>query len=154
MGSDLPNCMPLQAFVGFTLSNILSSCHSWRYTRRSQRWSLTAAAVEVLYTALTTPLGARQSSDQEHSSRGDQADWSLAQAVAEAVSRPGGPAGYLFGNLPPHAGDAFHLCRLLKGSGPRPASNSCTGLSRAVVEVLSRAERPAGGLSDFGGRFK
>ncbi|KAL0029785.1 hypothetical protein WJX79_010638 [Trebouxia sp. C0005] len=61
----------VKSYVGFTLSHILSSCHSWRYGKRSQRWDITTAAL---------------------------------QAVADAVSRPGHPAAYLFINWPPHAG--------------------------------------------------
>ncbi|KAL0029746.1 hypothetical protein WJX79_007038 [Trebouxia sp. C0005] len=60
----------VKSYVGFTLSHILSSCHSWRYGKRSQRWDIITAAL---------------------------------QAVAEAVSKPGHPAAYLFINLPPHA---------------------------------------------------
>ena len=91
----------LQSYVGFTLSHILSSCHSWRYAKRSQRWEVTTAALQVLQAAMTSPLTPQtglNSNDQT------QPDWSVAQAVAEAVSKPGHPAAYLFINLPPHAG--------------------------------------------------
>ncbi len=91
----------LQSYVGFTLSHILSSCHSWRYAKRSQRWDIAAAALQVLQAAMTSPLipqGRLNSNDQT------QPDWSVAQTVAEAVSKPGHPAAYLFMNLPPHAG--------------------------------------------------
>ena len=84
-----------------TFSSILSSCHKWRYTKRSQKWSITGAALQVLYTALTSPL---TSKDSESSTEERHSDWRLAEAIAEAVSRPGGPTGYLFTTLPPHAG--------------------------------------------------
>ena len=117
--SGLPpdlHVIAMQTFVGFTLSNILSSCHSWRYTKRSQKWSITAAALEVVYTALNSPLAGKSSSHQLHLTEGQrtsgrQADWSVAQAVAETVSRPGGPAGYLFANLPTHAGESDHAAK-------------------------------------------
>lgn len=83
----------LQSYVGFTLSHILSSCHSWRYAKRSQRWDITTAALQVLQAAMTSPLTPQAGPN-----------WSVAQAVAEALSKPGHPAAYLFINLPPHAG--------------------------------------------------
>ena len=97
----------LQGYVGFTLSHILSSCHSWHYTRRSQRWEVTTAALRVLHAALSGPLMGQGTPNTLGQC---QPDWSLAQAVAEAVSRPGGPAGYLFVNLPPHAGQSHAMC--------------------------------------------
>ena len=91
----------LQAYVGFTVSHILSTSHSWLYTKRSQKWEIATAALEVLQAALTSPLIGQ---GVPNSLGKCEPDWSLAQAVAEAVSKHGGPAGYLFVNLPPHAG--------------------------------------------------
>ena len=87
--------------VGFTLNSVLATCHSWCFTARSQKWLIKAAALRVLHTSLASPLAS-----QSPPGVGKQyaPDWSLARAVAEAVSRPGGPAGYLFVNLPPPEG--------------------------------------------------
>ena len=46
----------LQSYVGFTLSHILGDCHSWRFTKRSQRWVIVASGLQVLQAALTCPL--------------------------------------------------------------------------------------------------
>lgn len=106
----------LQMFVGFTLNNILASCDSWRFTARSQKWVVKAAALRVLHASLATPLAS-----QIPAGFGGQyeADWSLAKAVAEAVSRPGGPAAYLFVNLPPPAGK-YHASHLPTHPKPQP----------------------------------
>ena len=87
--------------VGFTLNNVLASCNSWRFTTRSQKWLIKAAALRILHTSLATPQASRS---PPGIGRQYVPDWSLAQAVAEAVSRPGAPAGYLFVNLPPPEG--------------------------------------------------
>ena len=91
----------LQPLVGFTLNSVLASCNSWRFTTRSQKWLIKAAALRVLHACLANPLAAQVPAGN---GRQYEPDWSLARAVAEAVSRPGGPAGYLFANLPPPEG--------------------------------------------------
>lgn len=113
----------LQSFVGFTLSHILGS---WRYTKRSQRWLVTTAALQVLQAALASPLMGLGSPD---STGVIQPDWSLAQAVAQAVSQPGGPAAYLFNNLPPHAGQPYTL--------PSLFACSCCGHALSVCSKTS-----------------
>lgn len=97
-------CMrALQPLVGFTLNSVLASCNSWRFTTRSQKWLVKAAALRVLHACLANPLAAQVPAGN---GRQYEPDWSLARAVAEAISRPGGPAGYLFVNLPPPEGKA------------------------------------------------
>ena len=91
----------LQMLVAFTLNNVLATCNSWRFTTRSQKWLIKAAALRILHTSLATPLA---SQNPPGTGRQYAPDWSLAWAVAEAVSGPEAPAGYLFVNLPPSAG--------------------------------------------------
>lgn len=99
----------LQMLVGFTLNNVLATCNSWRFTTRSQKWLIKAAALRILHTSLASPLA---SQSPPGIGRQYAPDWSLAQAVAEAVSQPEGPAGYLFVNLPPPAGKCS-ICYML-----------------------------------------
>lgn len=101
-------------FVGYTLNNILASCNSWRFTSRSHKWVVKAAALRILQASLACPLASQIPAGM---GARYEPDWSLAQAVAEAVSRPGGPAGYLFVNLPPPAGKQA-LSTFLEGMVP------------------------------------
>lgn len=95
-------------FVAFTLNSVLASCDSWRFTSRSHKWVVKAAALRVLHASLATPLAPQTPADTSRG--GYEPDWSLARAVAEVLSGPGAPAGYLFVNLPPPAGK--HKCLL------------------------------------------
>lgn len=105
----------LQMLVGFTLNNVLATCNSWPFSTRSQKWLIKAAALRILHISLATPLASRSPFGI---GRQYVPDWSLAKAVAEAVSRPGAPAGYLFVNLPPPEGkcSVWYMPTCLQGS--------------------------------------
>ena len=95
--------------VAFTLNDVLASCDSWRFTSRSHKWLVKAAALGVLHASLANPLA---SAIPAGVGGQYEPDWSLARAVAQALSGPGAPAGYLFVNLPPPAGMHQHLLHL------------------------------------------
>ena len=96
--SNLSVLVAVKVYVGFIMSHIVSSCHAWRYSQRRQRWQITTAALQVVISALaSSELGLEANTNGPNGN-------SMAAAVAEAVSRPGGTASYLLHNLPPHAG--------------------------------------------------
>ena len=96
--NDRSVLIAVKVYVGFIMSHILSSCHAWRYSQGRQRWQITTAALQVVTSALANSVpGLEANTNGPHGN-------SMAAAVAEAVSRPGGIASYLMHNLPPHAG--------------------------------------------------